>query len=905
MEHYVAVAQLTSAALDKEVSKDQCRAKIMNALLLTSLETKLRLVAGVLSDNAEARCTYHPEDPAFITMKIQGSDAFQQGIGNLEKNFKDLSDLLREYSVPFFSPRYAGHMCFETSMPAILGCLMTILYNPNNVAFEASPITTLLELDVGTQMCRMLGYETDATSSESAWGHIACDGTIANLESIWAARNLKFYPLSLREAMKEGRSLASSLLRSTCFKIHACAKPDEEVLLSSLETWDFLNLRVKEILDIPAHLPEEYGISSKFLQDALQPYLVQTTGKDALERAWKLELPAQYLINNTKHYSWPKGAGKSIAGIGSENMVNVPVDHEARVSINLLEKALEERLVNKQPVYAVVGIVGSTEEGAVDPVDKILELRDEFEARGLSFVVHADAVWGGYFAAMIRDPDDYARAKIRNISVNFSFVYNLIGRFGVYGKPGAPASAVWLHHAVVGLHKEGYGMLLGEVAFTCSRFSAHWAAISDKSTPFIVIPFNPLVNEDNEAKLEEEKKFIRKHILPKSNEQLVRNRLAMKELRALGSDLNINAFACNFCINGKDNTDIEEANYLNNRVFQALSVTSTDEKPADTPMFLSATTSAMADYGECCTNFKRRMGLEVDSSQDLFVLRNVVMSPFQSAGNFVNDLADIFQETLEREMKEHRHPAETLEDGHAWKSYVSARTKNPAESYCMDTQGSEVLTDLLKKGQFAASIHGKGLSLPLVRVKNIHVIKDRTLLSRYRNRDYYSIGTPFYLYGTEGQQHIDHMLLRAPNSQLCADQVKLDLDHKPTSAQLAKGLIAIIDRHEASMQPMVKTNPPKFFAGNAKNGINVYKDPDAPDAHGPGLAKVDPKNKIATGSITLGSNVHVEYENLNNQGFALGQSHHPVGAVSRSMSDYTKREWMALLKELVGCEYGF
>lgn len=33
-------------------------------------------------------------------------------------------------------------------------------------------------------------------------------------------------------------------------------------------------------------------------------------------------------------------------------------------------------------------------------------------------------------------------------------------------KPGAPAAAAYLHHAVVGLHKEGHGMLLGEGDFT-------------------------------------------------------------------------------------------------------------------------------------------------------------------------------------------------------------------------------------------------------------------------------------------------------------------------------------------------------------------------------------------------------------------------------------------------------
>ena len=63
------------------------------------------------------------------------------------------------------------------------------------VAFEASPITTLLEKDVGSQMCEMLGYDTyikpepGNTKPEPkkvvSWGHIACDGTIANMESMW------------------------------------------------------------------------------------------------------------------------------------------------------------------------------------------------------------------------------------------------------------------------------------------------------------------------------------------------------------------------------------------------------------------------------------------------------------------------------------------------------------------------------------------------------------------------------------------------------------------------------------------------------------------------------------------------------------------------------------------------
>ena len=85
-------------------------------------------------------------------------------------------------------------------------------------------------------------------------------------------------------------------------------------------------------------------------------------------------------------------------------MREVPVDHDARLDIGELTKRLDQCLAEKKPVFAVVGIIGSTEEGSVDPLDKILDLRDAYEKKGLCFLVHADAAWGGYFASMIRKP---------------------------------------------------------------------------------------------------------------------------------------------------------------------------------------------------------------------------------------------------------------------------------------------------------------------------------------------------------------------------------------------------------------------------------------------------------------------------------------------------------------------
>jgi hypothetical protein len=129
--------------------------------------------------------------------------------------------------------------------------------------------------------------------------------------------------------------------------------------------------------------------------------------------------------------------------------------------------------------------------------------------------------------------------------------------------------------------------------------------MSDENTDFIVVPFNPLRHEDDAKALAAEKEFIRSRIIGKSNEQIVQDQEAMDELTALGSDLNINAFACNFKINGVPNTDPEEANYLNSRVFDRLSLTKVGEEPMNIPLFLSSTVFAQKDYDQCVKNYMR------------------------------------------------------------------------------------------------------------------------------------------------------------------------------------------------------------------------------------------------------------------------------------------------------------
>lgn len=54
----------------------------------------------------------------------------------------------------------------------------------------------------------------------------------------------------------------------------------------------------------------DVGISNTFLSKVMNQFTVQSTGKDSLERLYTLDKPAQYLLANTRHYSWPKSAGR-------------------------------------------------------------------------------------------------------------------------------------------------------------------------------------------------------------------------------------------------------------------------------------------------------------------------------------------------------------------------------------------------------------------------------------------------------------------------------------------------------------------------------------------------------------------------------------------------------------------
>ncbi|OHE97321.1 hypothetical protein CORC01_07376 [Colletotrichum orchidophilum] len=896
-------------------------------------------ISIILEELEGARKSYYPEDGNFIDEKTQQTPAFLSSMEKLQNAVRKASNLLGKSSIPFWSPRYEAHMCTDLSMPSMLGYFMTMLYNPNNVAFEASPLSTLAEIEVGEQLCDLFGYniDEDKTGAPTSWGHVT-------------SRNLKFYPLSLRKAFGSGEALN---FLSEAFKVETCM--GEIKLFTDLSTWDLLNLKPSDILDLPDRLYQEHGISNAFLSDVMKKFTIQSTGKDELERVFGLELPGQYMLSNTRHYSWPKGA--AISGLGSDNVVGIPVDAAARLDLGALEKALQQSLDNKQPVYGVVAIVGSTEEGAVDSLSGVLALRKQFQAKGLSFVVHADAAWGGYFCSML--PKDYRPGDVMNLPTDMGaadgFVPDAtlraktqedlfamrfadsitvdphkagyipypagglcyrdgrmrflvtwtspylsrgsvtsIGIYGVEGsKPGASAVSTWLSNRTIGLDSKGYGALLGEVTWTCSRLSAEWAALTDSTSPFVCVPFNMLPSElepnPTEEKIEAEKARIRCEIVKKTNASIIAedeerpdDEKVMKLLRSLGSDLNINAFALNFRYeDGRLNDDIEEANYLMQRVIEALSVDSPDDDPTKIPLFLTSTEFSDELYGECKANFVKRLGLE-QSSQDLMVLRNVVMSPFPTDGNFTNQLADIFYDAVAKETETVRKRNTPAPDFHSFliqgteeiylihlpmfhvanhrqqlivkasfdekskAKYIALKRSNPSEPMLLVTQRKVMAKDVIEqKGHFDGQIMTKesGIILQDVCVQLGKTVVSRPLNSKYRLDKYPDTFMPFYLYGTPNEANIDHVITRAPNTQLSAGRCKLKFYKKVDDSIWKKPLVLLIeDVREAPMQPFPSNNE----IGSKNAAIVPHEDFCREDGARESWKSAEPQNNKST-----------------------------------------------------------
>ncbi|MGA9335209.1 MAG: pyridoxal-dependent decarboxylase [Rudaea sp.] len=392
-----------------------------------------RIVVEFLRDHVYWRRNFHPEDPPAIPTDASQDPAYRAFEARMRRELHLLSAALKK-SVPFHSPRYMGHMVSDLLLPGLAAQILTLPYNPNNVTEEAAPVTVDMEVQVGLQLARMLGYEHDPAQENCAFGHLTSGGTVANYQALRLALALKAYPVALRAAEVPDMTL-----------------PDDD--------WNAFNLSPAAALDLVVSwqrwLTAQPAKQREHWIDRGETRRLEHLGMAAFFASHaSLEVP-RVLAPMTAHYSWSKGL--KLLGLGCNQLELLPTNG-MRLNLDALDAALLRCERERQPVLMAVAILGTTEYGTIDPVDGVIAARCRSAARGLGFCVHVDAAWGGYLATLFRNEDGSLRGRA-DVAAEFK-------NFPSAHVHSAIAALAQSDSVTVDPHKLGY-LPFGAGAFVC------------------------------------------------------------------------------------------------------------------------------------------------------------------------------------------------------------------------------------------------------------------------------------------------------------------------------------------------------------------------------------------------------------------------------------------------------
>ncbi|MEQ9401434.1 MAG: pyridoxal-dependent decarboxylase [Longimicrobiales bacterium] len=593
-----------------------------------------RLLTEALRDHVFWRRNHHPEDGFTISESDKRTAGYDRAVATLTQELLGLLAELKQ-GVPFFSGRYKGHMNYEQTIASQIGYFAAMMVNPNNVAVEGSPVTTRIELDVARQLAGMIGYDVD-----TSWGHLTSGGTVANLQSIWVARNVLYFPLAVYGA---AGTLGVDLEVET---------PEGRMApLRSLDLWQLLNIGNRQALDLQERLwasAEPGRVRAALAEHSLHSQGYQEYHR-RLAREFSDPLPAGVVIvSATAHYSWEKIV--RTLGIGSNQLVYVPVDTRFRIDPDALWDTVTRLTDSRTPILACVTVNGTTEESAVDRLDQVVDVRARAERElGTTFHLHSDAAYGGYATAVIRDAEGRTRSgediraatgmawpsdewvasmeaqahadsvtvdphklgyipypagafllrdkRARSlVSIDPPYLTPAVGTddgedlfLGKYifegSKPGAAAAAVWMSHKVLPLDERGYGHLVARTV--AGAYKLHRTLSEADIAPFRLV------------------------LLPEP-------------------DINIVCY-----IATHDRLDsLADINALNEGIYARMSLNTPGARPEyiitrtrfHTPMYDGAVDPLLEALGVSVDEWR------AEGSGGLVVLRSTVMDPFLSAG---------------------------------------------------------------------------------------------------------------------------------------------------------------------------------------------------------------------------------------------------------------------------------
>ncbi len=561
----------------------------------------------LVRDHVFWRRNFHPEDTPPIGTRDQYAPEFLEATAKTRQELHLLTAQLKR-SVPFFHPRYLGHMVSDVLMPGLIAQLVTTLYNPNNIVEESAPVTVQLELEVGRQLARMVGFPLDTQQVPCALGHLTSGGTIANDEGLWLARATRLYPLAVRDA-------ALGLVEG--------------------DDWELLSWSITQVLELASRVEALPGAVA-----AVNKTRVETVGLGRFAMKHPLVAELVVLAPGTAHYSWHKAM--KLLGLGADQLLELPTTH-ARIDVAALESVLAQCAAAKRPVLAVIGVYGTTEYGTLDPIHELAALR----GKPLQFWLHVDAAWGGYLPSLFREPNGALRTR-ESVASDFEHfpservyastaaladadsitvdphklgfvpfgagaflardrrVFDLVhqeasyvfgpnvspedryrkpGRFSLEGsRPGAAAAACYVNHKVLPLDGAHFGRLMARSIRACEQLHGRLPGLTTELAPWVRMgmPYEP--------------------------------------------DCNLICLA----FNPKGNRSLAAANTFARKIFDQLSVRG-DVPVQFRDFFASNTTISLTHLGaEERTRLSTALDLELAApdAEGLFVLRHTLMNPW-------------------------------------------------------------------------------------------------------------------------------------------------------------------------------------------------------------------------------------------------------------------------------------
>ena len=405
-----------------------------------NMEIFRSLILEALDDHMYWRRNFHPEDKHVISAADQSKEGYRKFTDNLrDLMFEFLSEA--KEGVPFFSPRYIGHMNTDLLLPALVGYFSAMLYNQNNVAGESSPVTVRLEGEVIDMLLKMVGMDPrgkgERGHEQGGWGYLCSGGTAANIYSLWVARNFRTLPIAMRLAIENKKDVSEDdkQIQKILGEIQCHTAKGEEKTIRCMTAWELANIPTDELYRLRVRarndIIEKFRIIDKrkaieadtLIDKLINPFTIQRLGDHGF-RSKALELfpeeeslfkkPWRVYVSENTHYSWLKAA--NILGLGQDCIVKVPHLDSFDIDVEELKARLKKDLKNRNWALMVASNFGTTEEGALDNLPKVRKMLNKLQEKSAGTVWwHVDAAYGGYLGAMMRrDLNDDNMVEVGN-----------------------------------------------------------------------------------------------------------------------------------------------------------------------------------------------------------------------------------------------------------------------------------------------------------------------------------------------------------------------------------------------------------------------------------------------------------------------------------------------------------